>query len=166
MKHSPVSGDRRDHGFREDAALEARVAASTATPPASLRHTVLAAICEALDGTAAIEPPQTHPGLESVWGVLTGVSAVALALLIAPLLGTPVVRAQTPVPPAAAASLAEGCRVKDLVTERDRLLTAMVSSERPQGDASARSFRLPTDAPIGHAVLRPGDLRSVLQEPL
>ena len=166
MKHSPVSGDRRDHGCREDAVLEARVAASTATPPASLRHTVLAAVCEALDGTAAIASPQTHPGPESVWGVLTGVSAVALALLIAPLLGTPVVRAQTPVSPAAAASLAEGCRVKDLVTERDRLLTAMASSEPPQGAMSARSFRLSTEAPIGHAILRPRDLRSVLEEPL
>lgn len=166
MKHPLASGDQRDHGNRDDAALEARITACTATPPASLRHTVLDAVREAINGTAAIEPPQTHATPEPVWGVLAAVSAVALALLVAPLLATPVVRTQTPVIQAAAAPIAEDRPVHDLMTERDRLLTEMASSERPQGSTSTRSFRLSTETPIGHAVLRPGDFRSVLEEPL
>lgn len=166
MKIPPVSGHRKDHSCSEDAMLEARVAACTATPPASLRHTVLAAVGRALDETAAIEPLPTHPAPESVWGVLAGVSAVALALVFAPLLATPVVRAPGSVSKGAAASAADRRRVHNIVTERDRLLTAMAYANRPQGAASARSFRLPTEPPINHAVLRPGDLRTVLEEPL
>lgn len=166
MKHPLAPSYQRDHGSRDDAALETRITACTATPPAALRHTVLTAVREVLHGTAAIEPLPTHPAPESVWGVLAGVSAVALALLVAPLLATPVVRRQPLVSPAAAAPGAEDRRVHDIVTERDRLLTAMAYAERPQRTASARSLRLPTDAPIGHAVLRPGDLRTVLEEQL
>lgn len=166
MKIPPVPGHQRNHNCSEDAALETRITACTATPPAAFRHNVLAAVGRALDGTAAIEPLPTHPAPEPVWGVLAGVSAVALALVFAPLLAAPVVRAQGRVSKGAAASVAERRRVQDIVTERDRLLTAMAYGERPQQAAPARSFRLPLEAGTGHAVLRPGDLRTVLEEPL
>ena len=166
MKIPPVPGHRRNHNCSEDAAFEARIAACTATPPAAFRHNVLAAVGRALDETAAIEPLPTPPAPEPVWGVLAGVSAVALALVFAPLLATPVVRTQGSVSKGAAASVAERRRVHDIVTERDRLLTAMAYAERPQRSASSRSFRLPLGAGTGRPVLRPGDLRTVLKEPL